>query len=155
MFDGEAIFEFFDALPGLIACALGFWVLWLSIFAPEIRFGMSRKNTPVRGPLAILGRIFTAMIALYAISMGGKVAIDRLSVWPGLSRRLGIVARVPIGTIVEIALLLFFSAAALNGAATLVRRDSDRKERIVGAGSLVICGLVALAIFRFFVCARQ
>jgi hypothetical protein len=147
--DGEIVFRFFEALPGIFGCALGFWLLWASIFFREVRFGMSRKNMPLHGPLAFLVRVFTAMIALYAILMGGKIALEHLSLWPGLTRRLSVIARFPIDSVVEIALVALFSAMTFYGAILLTKRASDWKTRMVGSALVFGCGLVVFAILHF------
>lgn len=151
--DGETIFRFFEALPAIVCCALGFYVLWGSIFFRDVRLGMSRKNPPVHGLLAFVARAFVAMIALYAILIGGKIALERLSLWPSLSRRLSLTAGFPIGTIVQMTLVVLFSAMAVNGVTLLIKRNSDWKTRMIGSALLLGCSSVAFAIVHFWLCA--
>ena len=152
--DGDVIFRFFEAVPAIVGCALGFYVLWGSIFFRDVRLGLSRKNMAVHGLLAFVARVFVAMLALYAILMGGEIALDRLSLWPGMSRRLSVIARFPIETVVKIVLVALFSAMTFYGATLLTKRKSDWKIRMVGSDLVFGCGLVVFAIVRFGLCAR-
>ena len=146
MFEGESIFRLFEVLPYVLICVFGARIIWIGAFSPVVRFGMNRNNPPLRGSVAVIGRVFVALGGLYALIVGGKVLMDRLAVMPRLSQHLDTLLHFPFMTIFQFGLALMFLGMAVNGVFLLIHRESDWKTRTYGAGLFLVCGVIASAI---------
>ena len=143
----EIISRIIAALPGIVACAVGCYAIYVAITARSIRWGISKHNTAVRAqPLAVGLRAFIVVGGVYSVLGGTKYAIEHIIGPSALGRTLVFIDKLPIRRTASLAVSIIFATVAVDGIVIASRRLASRGERAFGLAILVIFGSIATII---------